>query len=174
MPAELERETAVARLLRAMPDGAAGPYDFREFQRRARLPRMGAGTMAGARALVATAVIAVAICATATRLGPLGPRPQAVTETVQPPGNAVPGNDAAYTERWLESLPREPALVHVGTRAAVETLEDDIAQVDDLVSAARAGRTPSAGVQPLLEEREQLVNSLVQVRYAETLADASR
>jgi hypothetical protein len=64
--------------------------------------------------------------------------------------------------------------VHVGTRAAVETLEDHIAQVDDLLSAERAGRAPAARVRVLQQERVQLVNSLVQVRYAETLADASR
>ena len=169
----------MARLLRELPDGAQGPYDFREFQRRARTPPAGAGTMANARALVATAVIAVAVCATATRFGPIQPASpshaaNATDPTAQPGRDPAPRNDASYTERWLESLPREPALVHVGTRSAVATLEDDIAQVDDLVSAARASRASPAGVQPLLEERAQLVNSLVQVRYAETLADASR
>src|SRR5579863_70115 len=176
MPLELEHEPVVARLLRELPAGGASPYDFGEFQRRARMPPAGAARMASARALVATAVIAVAVCATATRLGPverpLPPHP--ATAAVQPVELKVSRNEDVYMERWLSSLPREPALVHVGTRSAVETLEDDIAQVDDLVSAARAGRTPAAGVQPLLAERAQLVNSLVQVRYAETLADASR
>lgn len=176
MPAELEHEPLVARLLRELPQGAAGPYDFGEFQRRAQVRPAGPARMASARALVATAVIAVAVCATATRLGPVErPLPtHPATAAAQPGREAVAPTDDAYTERWLSSLPREPALVHVGTRSAVETLEDDIAQVDDLVSAARAGRTGAAGVQPLLAERAQLVNSLVQVRYAETLADVSR
>ena len=176
MPLELEHEPGVARLLRELPEGDASPYDFGEFQRRARMPPAGAARMASARALVATAVIAVAVFATATRLGPAErpPPPHPATGAAQPDQAAVARDDDAYTERWLSSLPREPALVHVGTRSAVETLEDDIAQLDDLVSAARAGRTPAAGVQPLLAERAQLVNSLVQVRYAETLADASR
>src|SRR5579871_1447639 len=168
MPLELEHEPVVARLLRELPEGGASPYDFGEFQRRARMPAAGAARMASARALVATAVIAVAVFATATRLGPLErPPPPHPATAAQPDQGAVAREDDAYTERWLSSLPREPALVHVGTRSAVETLEDDIAQVDDLVSAARAGRTPAAGVQPLLAERAQLVNSLVQVRYAE-------
>ncbi|HYM41805.1 MAG TPA: hypothetical protein VET46_03460 [Steroidobacteraceae bacterium] len=176
MSVELEQEPAVARLLRELPEAAAGPYDFGEFQRRARSRPAGAARMANARALVATAVIAVAVCATATRLGPIGRPllPHPATAAAQPGEAAVSGNDEAYGERWLSSLPREPALVHVGTRSAVETLEDDIAQVDDLVSAARAGSTPAMGVEPLLAERAQLVNSLVQVRYAESLADVAR
>jgi hypothetical protein len=177
MLTELEHEQALAQLLRELPDGGARPYDWREFQRRARIAPARAARMASARALVATAVIAVAISATAIRLGP-GSRPlhSHAAPLRQQPGRdgAAARSDDAYTESWLASLPHEPALVHVGTRAAVETLEDDIAQVDDLVSTARAGRAPAARLQVLLDERTELVNSLAQVRYAETLADASR
>jgi hypothetical protein len=62
----------------------------------------------------------------------------------------------------------------VGTRAAVTTLEDRIALVDDLLSAERAERAPAAHLLALREQRLLLVNSLAQVRYAETLADESR
>lgn len=65
-------------------------------------------------------------------------------------------------------------MVRVGTRAAVETLEDHLAEVDDLLSSERAGRAAPARLATLQKERGQLVSSLVQVRYAETLADASR
>jgi hypothetical protein len=177
MHSELEHEQALAQLLRELPDGAARPYDWREFQRRAQARPARAARMASARALVATAVIVVAISATAIRLGPPSPprHPHAAPVRQQPGrGSAAARSDDAYAESWLASLPREPALVHVGTRAAVETLEDDIAQLDDLVSAARAGRAPAARVQVLLDERTELVDSLAQVRYAETLADASR
>jgi hypothetical protein len=77
-------------------------------------------------------------------------------------------------ERWLASLPSEPSLTRVGNRAAVTGLEDRIAQVDDLLSAAGAAQATPARLRALQQERARLVGALVQVRYAETLADASR
>ena len=68
----------------------------------------------------------------------------------------------------------EPALTRVGNRAAVTGLEDRIAQVDDLLSAARDAQAAPARLGALQQERARLVGALVQVRYAETLADASR
>ena len=76
-------------------------------------------------------------------------------------------------ESWLASLPREPAVVRVGTRAAVATLEDRIAQVDDLMTSMRINGTPSDRVAALQRERLRLVGSLAQVRYAEVVASAS-
>jgi hypothetical protein len=76
-------------------------------------------------------------------------------------------------ESWLATLPREPAVVRVGTRAAVARLEDNIAQVDDLLTAVRLdGRQPDRLV-ALQRERVRLVGSLAQVRYAEVLASES-
>lgn len=76
-------------------------------------------------------------------------------------------------ESWLASLPREPAVVHVGTRAAVASLEDRIAQVDDLMTSMRINDTPPDRVAALQRERLRLVGSLAQVRYAEVVASAS-
>lgn len=182
MHTELEHSRALARLLRELPDAAARPYDWREFQRRARTAPTVAARVAGLRALAAAIVIALALLATAIRLG-AGPRPPHPPVAAVTADNAAmaAGSDASRAERddaaaryWLESLPREPALVRVGTRAAVESLEDHIAQVDDLLTAERAGSAPADRVRVLQQERVQLVNSLVQVRYAETLADAAR
>jgi hypothetical protein len=64
--------------------------------------------------------------------------------------------------------------VRVGTRADVLGLEDRIAQVDDLLTAGDAGRGQDVAVLALQRERARLVSSLVQVRYAETLANESR
>ena len=182
MHTQLEHQQALARLLRELPDDTARPYDWREFQRRAQAAPAAAARVAGLRALAAVIVIALAILATAIRLG-AGPRPThppAASSTADNGATAARG-DASRAERedtaaryWLERLPREPALVRVGTRAAVETLEDHIAQVDDLLTAERAGSAPAERVRVLQQERAQLVNSLVQVRYAETLADAAR
>jgi len=62
----------------------------------------------------------------------------------------------------------------VGTRAAVTGLEDRIAQLDDLLSAARLERAQRARLDALQQERTRLLGALVQVRYAETLADAAQ
>jgi hypothetical protein len=182
MHTELEHEQAVARLLRELPDPAARPYDWHEFRRRAQAAPAAAARVANLRALAAVIVIALAVLATAIRFGanPHPPRPPAaaVRTDVGPPaaggGASRTEPEASAAQQWLEKLPREPALVHVGTRAAVETLEDHIAQVDDLLTTGRAGSAPAERLQVLQRERVQLVNSLVQVRYAETLADAAR
>lgn len=178
MHTDLEYEQGVARRLRALPPDSAHPYGWDEFCRRSEPRPTLIGHLAGGRALAATVVVAVAVCALAIRVGGFTHHPHAAPGPVQyglaRHDPAPPPSEEAFAERYLASLPREPAVVHVGTRAAVETLEDDIAQVDDLVSAARPGSTPPARLQALLAERTQLVSSLVQVRYAESLADASR
>jgi hypothetical protein len=56
----------------------------------------------------------------------------------------------------------------------VTGLEDRIAQIDDLLSAARADPAEPGRLSALQEQRTRLVGALVQVRYAETLADATR
>jgi hypothetical protein len=171
-------EPTVARLLRALPHDAAAPFGWDEFRRRSQPRATLATRLAGAPALAAALVIVVAACALAVRITGLARHPHA-PDAVQYGVATLPAREPAVVEetsaeRYLASLPSEPSLVHVGTRAAVETLEDNIAQVDDLVSAARAGRAPPARLQALLDDRTQLVSSLVQVRYAESLAAASR
>jgi len=171
----------MAQLLRELPEDGARPYDWQEFQRRAQAAPAAAARVARLRALAAVVVIALAIGAAAIRFGS-GHRAPGATDPVTaqsgapvgPPAGAIPMPDQSEAENWLASLPREPAVVRVGTRAAVETLEDHIATVDDLLSSERAGRAPPARLRALQQERAQLVSSLVQVRYAETLADASR
>jgi hypothetical protein len=56
----------------------------------------------------------------------------------------------------------------------VAGLEDRIAQLDDLLSAARVEGTQPAKLAALERQRARLFSSLVQVRYAETLASESR
>jgi hypothetical protein len=80
---------------------------------------------------------------------------------------------AQALEVWLASLPREPAVVRVGTRADVAGLEDRIAQVDDLLTSARLEKTQPDRLEALQMERVRLVGSLAQVRYAEYMAAAS-
>jgi hypothetical protein len=76
-------------------------------------------------------------------------------------------------ESWLAALPKEPAVVRVGTRAAVAGLEDRIAQVDDLMTSVRIDGERPDRVADLQRERLRLVGSLAQVRYAEVVASQS-
>jgi hypothetical protein len=92
-------------------------------------------------------------------------------------GADVQTGDAALRSRaiesWLATLPREPVVVHVGTRAAVARLEDRIAQVDDLLTSVRLDGMRPDSLAALQQERVRLVGSLAQVRYAEVVASES-
>jgi hypothetical protein len=175
MHPDLDPRGALARLLRALPEEAESPYDFREFQRRA-TERMAAAHGTGTRRLFAAAA-ASAVMALALLWRLSAPSaPQIASGGVSAPG-AVPAVLSArpeLMEHWLASFPQDPALVRVGTRAAVTSLEDRIAQLDDLLSVARMERAHPAHLDALQQERTRLVGALVQVRYAETLADATQ
>ena len=181
MHSDLEAEAKLARALRELPDEAARPYGFAEFQRRSLQRTRASRSRAGGQLLTAIVVIALAVVALTSRLDRPAPplHPQALVEVREPetpstPATAAPAVRADVMERWLASLPSEPALTRVGNRAAVTGLEDRIAQVDDLLSAARDAQAAPARLGALQQERARLVGALVQVRYAETLADASR
>jgi hypothetical protein len=182
MHTELEHGSSVAHLLRTLAEDGARPYDFGEFERRAREAPAAAARARRVRILAVASVAVLAIGAAVIRFGGGAHLPGAPAEPLaadrsvplQPAVAADSGADESDAQQWLESLPREPGVVRVGTRAAVETLEDHLAEVDDLLSGERAGRATPARLAVLQKERSQLVSSLVQVRYAETLADASR
>jgi hypothetical protein len=87
--------------------------------------------------------------------------------------SALAANRSRAIESWLATLPREPAVVRVGTRAAVAGLEDRIAQVDDLMTSVRIDGMRPDRLAALQQERLRLVGSLAQVRYAEVVASRS-
>jgi hypothetical protein len=183
MHTDLEQPGVLGRLLRELPDEAAQPYGWSEFQRRAQARANSRRGVAGGQALAALAVIAVGFVALSMRFtGPPQPprAPQAAAAPGAPdaalPDPARPASAARTRalEYWLASLPDDPALVRVGTRAAVNGLEDRIAQVDDLLTAEGTEQAPPARLLALQQERVRLVGTLAQVRYAETLAEASR
>jgi hypothetical protein len=87
--------------------------------------------------------------------------------------SAIAASRSRAIESWLATLPREPTVVRVGTRAAVAGLEDRIAQVDDLVTSMRIDGMQPDGVADLQRERLRLVGSLAQVRYAEVVSSQS-
>jgi hypothetical protein len=184
MPTDLEQPGALAQLLRTLPDEAAQPYGWNEFQRRARQRAIGRSSVAGGQRLAALAVIAVALVALSIRFSTSSPPPRALAAPAVTPGAGADSAEwpaystsAAHTralERWLASLPNDPALVRVGSRAAVTGLEDRIAQVDDLLTAEGLEPAQPTRLRALQQERIRLVGTLAQVRYAETLADESR
>jgi hypothetical protein len=170
---ESDPEGIVARVLAALPTEDARPYDWSEFQRRR------ARALPGRRARAVGALAAAAVCALAAvavwvRLEPHTGTPAASAATSARGATGSAAEEPRAAEAWLARLPREPAIVQVGTRADVLGLEDRIAQVDDLLTAGGAGRGPPVSVLALQRERARLVSSLVQVRYAETLANESR
>jgi len=186
MQPDLEQPGTLAPLLRELPDEAAPPYGWSEFrrraERRARAPRDGSSS-----SLAALVAIGLGVVALSLRLGePLRPAPRSphLAEGAAGVADFAPGETAADSarsevrtqmlERWLASLPDEPALVRVGDRVAVTGLEDRLAEVDDLLSAEGADQARPVRLQVLQQERRRLVSSLAQVRYAQTLADVSR
>jgi hypothetical protein len=174
---DIERGQQIADRLRALPTDAQPPYDWLEFQRRTQVSAVvderrfaGLPYMAGAAVLLLLAVGSIALM---THSRGIRVAAQAAPPTVTPlmPESArVADARAQAAERWLASLPSEPVIVRFGTRVAVTSLEDRIAQVDDLLTAANFGDVQPARRAALQQERGRLVNSLAQVRYAEAMA----
>jgi hypothetical protein len=177
MHPDLEQQD-MGRRLRELPGEASRPYDFGEFQRRAAPRRRPVQGLTAGGTAAAAAVLALGVIALSTRLEwpvePLRAPPPAAAALAAAEGQTT---ESVAMERWLASRPSEPAVVRVGTRVAVNGLEDRIAQVDDLLSAERfeqAPPAPPARLRALQQERSRLVGALAEVSYAEALADAAR
>jgi hypothetical protein len=177
---DLNPQPPLAQLLRDLPEAVARPYGFAEFELRSRERARGVHRAMPAWALLAV-VIAAGVLALSLRFGGRGPEGHASAPVIEaasplrlPAGEPAAPIGADVLEEWLAALPREPAVVRVGTRAAVTGLEDRLAQVDDLLSVARVEQARPARLAALQQERTRLVGALLQVRYAETLVDESR
>lgn len=176
---DIERgQRQMGERLRALPTDAQPPYDWLEFQRRTQL---GGATRAGHRlkglpyAAAATLLLLLAVGSAALMTHRRGTHAVAhVVRTARSPDAPeslrVADARTQATERWLASLPSEPVIVRFGTHVAVTSLEDRIAQVDDLLTTANFENAQPARLAALQQERGRLVNSLAQVRYAEALA----
>lgn len=179
----VEQHSNIVRHLRSLPQEMRQPYDWTEFRRRAREKSAveSRRRVSNRRYAALAAAIVLAAVAIAAWVRLSGPGPSLLTESDSVPGFETPpvatemvDARADAAERWLASLPNEPPVVRVGTRAAVARLEDRVAQLDDLLSAARVEGTEPAKLAALEQQRARLVNSLVQVRFAETLVAESR
>ena len=184
MHPHLEEPIIARRLRAAAQDQGDVPYDWDEFQRRAhRLSSRGFGRNRAARMAVTAAaaglLVAFAIAALSRHQAVVAPTAGSPT-LISGRGSvsAALSDDRAQArtrelEGWLANLPRDPAVVRVGAHAAVTSLQDQIATLDDLMSAERAAGAGPRRLDALEQQRSELVSSLAQLRYAELLASST-
>lgn len=167
----------IARRLRTADEAAEAPYDWAEFQRRRCRSRVSRAIERNRPMAIAAAVLA-AILVTAVpfvRSSHEHKPPTALPHTAAR-SNASDRQLQARTraiEGWLAGLPRDHAIVRVGTHAAVSGLQDQIAALDDLMSAERVAGAQPTRLDALERQRAQLITSLAQLQYAEILASAN-
>ena len=174
----------IARRLRAAADEPAeSPYDWAEFQRRrqgSRLTRfIERNRPAAVAAAILAAVVVTAVPFVRSSHEVLSGHRGASTAAPQDTAASLGVNDRAEREStralegWLADLPHNRVIVRVGTRAAVTSLQDQIAALDDLMSTERVRDAQPSRIEALERQREQLISSLAQVQYAEMLASAT-
>jgi hypothetical protein len=159
--------------LHDLPDAARPPYEFSEFSRRYSRRRV----REKQRPLrLMAAAVAVVVAGWVLRHGLAPVIGEVAMPTDAPMADAPPPGSAHWpvllptvnAESWLNEHPRQ-ALVQVPAQMAVTELEDQIATLDDQLTAAQLS-PPSARQLALLQrDRAQLVESLAQVRYAQNL-----
>lgn len=171
-------EKIIARRLRAAADESAeAPYDWAEFQRR-RFRSVFTRVIERNRPVAIAAAVLAAVLLTALPYvrSSHGHRPAIARPNTVAHGNVRDLQEQMRTraiEGWLAALPRDHALVRVGTHTAVSGLQDQIAALDDLMSAERVAGAQPTSLDSLERQRAQLLNSLAQLQYAEMLASAN-
>jgi hypothetical protein len=181
-------EKVIAPRLRALGDESSdAPYEWAEFQRRRHTRATAAGLIGRNRHAAMAVAAAAAALAVGLAIASLGhhrtlasvPVRTAARANVSDSAESVATADRLAQQRtrelegWLADLPRDPAVVRVGAHAAVISLQDQIAALDDLMSAERVAGARPARLGVLERRRTQLVSSLAQLQYAEMLASAS-
>ena len=183
------------RALRRLPAEEAPPYGWEEFQRRARLrvgerqrPHRAArawDSLPGWAVAAGLAVLGVGLVTdvhwrTAAVPAELPAAPVRADSGVSPgvaaetsPGQSVATAPAAAVKGGAVDAERadyrQPAIVQVDTQVTVSALEDRIAAVDDLITAARLKHPRAQQVLALQRDRDQMVESLNQIRRAQLL-----
>jgi hypothetical protein len=167
----------IGQKLRRLRTDGAPPIPWQEFKRRQLLRRVRAQTEQRRQFALVAAVALMMIGALVSwryLLPVLNSGASDFVGMAHRPAASVARDEAAASsvasERWLAAQPAEPVIVRVGTRAAVMGLEDRIAWVDDTLTSVRAQGGQLERAHALQLQRDQLINSLAQVRYAESLA----
>jgi hypothetical protein len=178
MHTDLDEKIIARRLRAAAEEAAAAPYDWAEFQRRRARSVLTRAIEHNRPAAIAAAVLA-AVLVTAlpyVRWSHERRAASAQPNTVAAQSHLSDLQEQMRTravEGWLAALPRDRALVRVGTHTAVSGLQDQIAALDDLMSAERVAGAQQTSLDSLERQRAELVNSLAQLQYAEMLASAN-
>ena len=146
--------------------------------RRSRLsPRAGAHWPL--RGAVAAAVAVVAVLAVRYAFDTPGPVPSTIVAEGPVSTNGGPGGNlttAAYTslagesarlERLLNEIPYQPRLTNAGTATTISGLQDQIAMVDQQLMYSRVNGLQPVQAEALWQERVDLMNALLHVRYAQ-------
>ena len=132
------------------------------------------------RGAIAAAVAVVAVLGARLLYEPGEPAPGAIVA-----GNSVSTSDsfalggatAAYTslasesarlERMLNEIPYRPRLVNAGTATMISGLQDRIGQVDQVLMYSSVNGLQPEQTVALWQERVDLMNALLQVRYADS------
>lgn len=76
-------------------------------------------------------------------------------------------SESARLERLLNEIPYRPRLVNAGTATTISGLEDRIGQVDEVLMYAGANGLQQEQTVALWQERVDLMNALLEVRYAQ-------
>ncbi len=161
--------------LRKLPD-AAPPYDYAEFAHR-RSRRRTQQTQRPLRLLAAALAVLAAGWVLRHGLTPwLGEDVPVADVPVIPAAPPLAVADSHWpvllptvnAESWLDTHPRQ-ALVRVPAQMAVTELEDQIATMDDQLNAVRLSHPHTQQLALLQRDRAQMIESLAQVRYAQTL-----
>ena len=172
-------EKIIGRRVRTLADEPTeAPYDWAEFERRRRETASARNVGRNRLAATAATVVAVAVIAGVVIVRSNHQRMPALArvKTAAHAPAVAQVDTAARTraiEGWLAGLPHDPVVVRVGTHVAVTSLQDQIAELDDLMSAERVAGAQPARLDSLEQQRAQLVSSLAQLRYAEMLASAA-
>jgi hypothetical protein len=77
---------------------------------------------------------------------------------------------SAELERVLGTLPAPRAVMRAGTAGTIASLEDRIAQIDQELMFATAAGVDSGQQATLWQDRVEVMNALLQVRYANSQA----
>ena len=164
-------EAGSARTATERRDSAGTAVSSRQlrFIRQARWPLRGA---------IAATVAVIAVLAVRSLDEPGEPAPGAIVAENPVSTTATPelGGAAAYTsltsesarlERMLNEIPYRPRLVNAGTATMISGLEDRIGQVDQVLMYTSVNGLQPEQTVALWQERVDLMNALLQVRYAE-------
>ncbi|HEV2267908.1 MAG TPA: hypothetical protein VGR92_00485 [Steroidobacteraceae bacterium] len=177
MHTDLNEKSIARRLNVAGNEPSETPYDWPEFQRRRQRSALTRAIERNRPAAIAASLLAAVLVTALPYVHPAREHalPVAAPHTVAR-SNVSERQEQARTraiEGWLAGLPHDHAIVRVGTHAAVGGLQDQIAALDDLMSAERVSGAPPGRLDALERQRAQLVSSLAQVQYAELLASAT-